>query len=244
MIDFETSSAAEILTWAVETHKRQFALVTSFQAEGMVLLDMLTKIAPREAVRVLTIDTGRMPPETYQLMETVRKRYGVRIETITPDSAELSSMVTRFGPNLFLNEPAMRNLCCEIRKVRPLEKKLAGMQAYAVGLRRGQSESRKAVPKADESAGRLKLSPLADWTRADVAKYLSDNAVPSHGLYAQGYRSIGCAPCTRAVQPGEDERAGRWWWEQDAVKECGIHFTAAGQAKRKVDIYLSEVLAS
>jgi len=119
---------------------------------------------------------------------------------------------------------AYRSLCCHIRKVRPLERKLAEVRAYAVGLRRGQSEMRQSLRKiSEEQHGRLKISPLADWTKQQVVEYISAHDVPRHALYAAGYTSIGCDPCTRATSPGEDERAGRWWWEQEEQKECGLH---------------------
>jgi len=151
-------------------------------------------------------------------------------------------MVSLHGPNLFRREVAFRNLCCEIRKVRPLERKLRQFKAWVAGLRRSQNESRAAVRKIEQIEGKLKLSPLADWTTEQVRDYIQRNNVPMHPLYAAGYRSIGCAPCTRAVQPGEDERAGRWWWEQDAAKECGIHFSPEGKAERQLDVLLSEIL--
>ena len=240
MIDFETNSAQEILQWAIQSFESRFAIVTSFQAEGMVLLDLAHRVTSH--LRVITLDTGRLPAETFEMMERVRFRYGVRVEIVPPDTNELSSMVTRFGPNLFLQEPALRNLCCEIRKVRPLGRKLEELSAYAVGLRREQSDSRQNIRKADEVDGRTKLSPLADWTRTAVWQYVRENDVPAHALYERGYQSIGCAPCTRAVAAGKDERSGRWWWENDAVKECGIHFSPDGQVQRKVDVMLSEVL--
>ncbi len=240
MIDFEINSADQILRWALESFGSRFAIVTSFQAEGMVLLDLASRISSK--VRVITLDTGRLPAETFEMMEQVRSRYNVPVEVVTPDSNELSSMLTRFGPNLFLQEHALRNLCCEIRKVRPLERKLQELSAYAVGLRREQSESRQDIRKGEEVHGRTKLSPLADWTRAAIWQYVRENDVPVHPLYSQGYQSIGCAPCTRAIRIGEDERSGRWWWENDGMKECGIHFSPGGQVQRKVDVMLSEVL--
>ena len=241
MIDFEIKPAQAILEWAIESFQDRFGIVTSFQAEGMVMVDMAWRINPR--IRVVTLDTGRLPAETYRVIETVRTRYGIAVEMVPPDAAELSSMTTRYGPDLFLQEPALRKLCCEIRKVRPLAQKLAELSAYAVGLRRQQSESRSHVPKAEELEGRTKLSPLADWTKEAVWQYLREHDVPVHPLYEQGYQSIGCAPCTRAVQAGEDERAGRWWWELDSMKECGIHFSPEGKMQRQVDVMLAEVLA-
>jgi len=236
----EQVSAPSLLEWAIAEFGSSLAIATAFQAEGMVILDMASRIPGR--VRVLTLDTGRLPEETYQMIETVRERYGITVETVAPDTAEVEAMVRLHGPNLFYREVALRNLCCEVRKVRPLERKLRELKAWVAGLRRGQNESRADVRKIEEIEGKLKLSPLADWTAADVSEYIRRHDVPVHPLYAAGYRSIGCAPCTRAVAAGEDERAGRWWWELDASKECGIHFTPEGKAERKLDVLLSEVL--
>ena len=236
----EQASAPALLEWALGEFGNSLAIATAFQAEGMVILDIAARISP--AVRVFTLDTGRLPEETYRMIETVRERYGVTVETVAPDTGEVEAMVELHGPNLFYREVALRNLCCEVRKVRPLERKLRELKAWAAGLRRGQNESRADVRKIEEIEGKLKLSPLADWTAAQVSEYISKHDVPVHPLYAAGYRSIGCAPCTRAVAPGEDERAGRWWWELDASKECGIHFTPEGKAERKLDVLLSEVL--
>lgn len=241
MIDFEEATAEDLLKWALTSWGSRFAVVTSFQLEGMVLLDMAIRLSP--TVRVLSVDTGRMPPETYEMIETVRNRYGIPVEVILPDAAEVSAMVTRHGPNLFYRELGMRNLCCQIRKVRPLENRLRDFSAWAVGLRREQAESRREVPKAEQVEGRWKLSPLADWTKDAIWRYARQNDVPIHPLYQQGYASIGCAPCTRAIEPGADERSGRWWWEEGAVKECGIHFSAGGPPRRKLDVLLEEVLS-
>ena len=191
---------------------------------------MAARVSP--AVRVITLDTGRLPEETHQMIEQVRERYGVAVEVVLPDPGEVAAMVSQHGPNLFYREVALRRLCCEVRKVRPLERKLAEFQAWAVGLRREQSETRREVSKIEQINGRLKLSPLADWTREQVDDYIREHRVPVHPLYEKGYTSIGCAPCTRATLAGEDERAGRWWWEQDAAKECGIHFDASGRGIR------------
>jgi phosphoadenosine phosphosulfate reductase len=236
----EQASAPQLLEWAIAEFGNSLAIATAFQAGGMVILDMAARISP--GVRVLTLDTGRLPDATYQMIETVRERYGIAVETVSPDAAEVEAMVRLHGPNLFYNGVALRNLCCEIRKVRPLERKLSECKAWVTGLRRGQNDSRAHVPKIERIQGKLKLSPLADWTAAEVNEYIQRHAVPMHPLYAAGYRSIGCAPCTRAIQPGEDERAGRWWWEQDAAKECGIHFSAEGKAERKLDVLLSDIL--
>jgi phosphoadenylyl-sulfate reductase (thioredoxin) len=237
----ETLAAPELLQWAMERYRSRFAITTSFQGEGMVVLDIAARISPD--VRVITLDTGRLPEETYEIIETVRARYGVRVEVISPDPSEIEAMVTRYGPNLFYESVPFRNLCCHFRKVRPLERKLIEFDAWAVGLRRTQSETRESLAKVSTIDGRLKLSPLADWSAADVEEYTREFDVPRHPLYARGYTSIGCAPCTRATRAGETERAGRWWWEQDGHKECGIHFTPDGRVQRTLDVLVQEILA-
>ena len=213
------------------TFGREFAIATSFQKEGMIIVDLACHAAGPEC-RVFTLDTGRLPEETYQMMETVRQRYGISVEIAAPLREELEPMVAAHGPNLFYRSPDLRAQCCEIRKVRPIERKLRELKAWAAGLRREQSETRAAVRKAEEIDGRLRLCPLADWSAVEVERYIRDRDVPVHPLYARGYASIGCAPCTRAIAPGEDERAGRWWWERDSHKECGIHFAADGTVER------------
>jgi len=236
----EQADATDILKWAFARFGDTIAIVTAFQAEGMAILDLASRVAT--GVRVVTLDTGRLPDETYQMMEMVRQRYGVVIETVLPESSEVEAMVSRHGPNLFYGAPALRNLCCEIRKVRPLERKLRELDAWVTGLRRSQNDFRADVRKVESAEGRVKISPLADWSAEQVRSYIRENDVPVHPLYKAGYKGIGCAPCTRAVGPGEDERAGRWWWEHDASKECGIHFTPEGKAERKLDVLLREVL--
>jgi phosphoadenosine phosphosulfate reductase len=226
----ESLTASEILGWASSQFGSQFAIATSFQKEGMVILDLASRIRPD--VRVFTLDTGRLPAETIRMIETVHDRYGLSVEVVEPDAAEVRQMVEERGPDLFYESVAGRELCCEIRKVRPLARKLQELKAWATGLRREQSASRAAVPKVETVDGRVKICPLADWTAAQVDQYIREFDVPVHPLYAKGYASIGCAPCTRPIQIGEDERAGRWWWEQDHHKECGIHFSADGSVRR------------
>jgi phosphoadenosine phosphosulfate reductase len=228
--EFENVPAEGVLRWALSTFAGTFAIATSFQKEGMVIIDMAARIDPR--VRVFTLDTGRLPDETHFMMDAVTQRYGIAIEMVRPDAAEVDCMVAERGFNLFYDSPENRRLCCEIRKVRPLERMLAGLQAWAVGLRRAQSPDRAGIQKVDEIDGRVKISPLADWSLEQVDRYLAENRVPVHPLYARGYASIGCDPCTRAVRPEEDDRAGRWWWEQDQKKECGIHVTVDGLVRR------------
>jgi phosphoadenosine phosphosulfate reductase len=215
----------EVLRWALGTfpHERR-AIGTSFQVDGMAILDMAWRIDPR--VRVFTIDTGRLPAETYALIEEVRARYGVEVEVYLPDHQEVAALVSAQGPNLFYRSVALRLQCCAVRKVHPTRRVLRGLDAWITGLRRDQYTTRARVEVVEEDAahgGIVKVNSLARWTEAQVWEYVRTHDVPIHPLYAQGYTSIGCAPCTRPVAPGEDARAGRWWWESDAPKECGLH---------------------
>ena len=236
----EDSSAEQVVAWAIATYGPRLALVTSFQLEGMVLVDMAARIS--KDVKVVTLDTGRLPAETFDIIETVRGRYGVRVELISPDPAEIGVMVANHGPNLFYESVALRTTCCHFRKVRPLNRRLAQFDAWLTGLRRLQSESRGNLEKFARDGDRWKISPLADWTSEDVERYTVEHDVPRHPLYAKGYTSIGCAPCSRATEPGEGERAGRWWWETGAAKECGLHFSPEGKVIRTVDVLIGDIL--
>jgi phosphoadenylyl-sulfate reductase (thioredoxin) len=171
---------------------------------------------------------GGLHQETYEIIEVVRKRYGVAIEVHSPDAGELEAMTRKHGVNLFYQAVPLRLLCCQVRKVRPLQRVLDGLDAWITGLRRETWASRADIRKIEldhEHGGIAKLNPLADWTHEEVWDYLRANEVPYHPLYDQGFTSIGCAPCTRRTAPGEDPRAGRWWWEKNAPKECGMHCT-------------------
>lgn len=238
--ELELLPAPELIRWAVDTYGESLAVATSFQASGSVILDMLANIST--SVRVITLDTGRLPEETYRMIETVRSRYGFQVEVVFPDPAEVEAMVRQYGPNLFYQDPSLRQLCCEVRKVRPLERKLKEFRAWINGARRSQSGARSGLRKLEEKDNLLKLSPLADWTGEQVWEYIRQHDLPQHPLYAQGYTSIGCGPCTRPTLAGEDERAGRWWWEENALKECGIHFAPIGKARRSLDIPLEQIL--
>ena len=221
---FEHAGAEELLRWALERFHPRMAISAAGGVDGLAIIDMAWRIDPR--VRVFTLDTGRLPPETYALFEEVRDRYGINVEFEFPDRQQVERMMFVSGPNLMYRSVDDRVRCCEIRKVEPLKRKLATLDAWVSGLRRDQWKTRKNVAKVEldrDHGGILKLNPLADWSAEDVWDYVRKNDVPYHELFDHGYTSIGCAPCTRPVQPGEDERAGRWWWEQDTDKECGIH---------------------
>ncbi len=202
-------------------------IVASFQAESSVLIDMAWRL--RGDVRVLTLDTGRLPQETHDLIDRVRQRYGIAIDVRAPDAEEVAGMTAVHGTNLFYRSRELRLLCCDVRKVRPLARALAGVDAWITGLRRDQGTTRAATPivAPDPAHGGIaKVAPLARWKNEQVWDYIRQHDVPLHALYERGYTSIGCAPCTRPTRLGEDPRAGRWWWEADGVKECGIHWPA------------------
>ena len=215
-----------VLEWGLDSFAPQISLSASFgSAEGMVILDMMTKI-DRSRTRVFTIDTGRLPQPTYNLIDRVRDRYQVEVEVFFPDPKRVEDMVRSRGMNLFYESVENRRLCCGIRKVEPLARALDGLEAWISGLRQDQSAERAEADliEVDSVHGdRIKLNPLVRWSKDEVWSYVRENSVPVNALHAQGYPSVGCAPCTRAIQKGEDERAGRWWWEQETNRECGIH---------------------
>ncbi len=224
-LDLDDQDPQDVVEWGLETFGDRIAIVTALQADGMAVLDMAAKIKPD--VRVITVDTGRLPQETYEFIEQVRAHYPkTQWDVLFPDNAEVEAMVARRGVNLFRNSVEERMLCCQIRKVRPLVKALQDVDAWFTGLRRDQWASRAAIKKVEldhDHEGIVKINALADWEGDEVTAYLEDNGVPVHPLYAKGYTSFGCAPCTRPIQLGENDRAGRWWWETGAPKECGIH---------------------
>lgn len=222
---FESKEASEILTWAVGQFHPRLSLSASFGApEGMVLIDLLHSIDP--TTRIFVLDTGRLHPATYDLIDRVRDRYDKAVEVVFPDHGAVETMVRKKGMNLFYESVENRQACCQIRKVQPMRRHLADLDAYVTGLRRDQNLNRADTRKLEVDAsmgGIVKINPLADWTRERVLDYVQSHRVPINRLHAQGFPSVGCEPCTRAVGPDEDARAGRWWWENDAMKECGLH---------------------
>lgn len=213
-----------VLRWSYDSFAR-VAIVASLQAESSVIIDLASKI--RHDLHVLTLDTGRLPRETLQMIARVRSRYGIDVEVITPDPIETAEMVAAHGIDLFYESVELCRECCDVRKSRPLDRALQGYDAWITGLRREQAATRaqtQVVALDPEHGGITKVAPLATWSKAQVWAYIRDHDLPYHSLYDHGYTSIGCEPCTRATRPGEDGRAGRWWWERDAVKECGLHW--------------------
>ncbi len=221
---FDDAHPQEVLRWAYETYP-EVVIVASFQAESSVIIDMASRL--RDDFRVLTLDTGRLPQQTHDMIDLIRERYGIAIDVVTPDAEETQEMVGEHGANLFYRSIELRSLCCDVRKSRPLDHALRGHPAWITCVRRSQSKTRAQTPMVapdPQHGGIAKIAPLARWSKAQVWDYIRDNDVPYHGLYDQGYSSIGCEPCTRATTAGEDERAGRWWWEDNEVKECSIHW--------------------
>ncbi|MFQ3675499.1 MAG: phosphoadenylyl-sulfate reductase [Endomicrobiia bacterium] len=278
--DFESKKAEEIIKWALEKFKDKVALASSFGAEDVVLIDMFVKTAQGlnfGVPRIFTLDTGRLPQETYDLMDEIKEKYKIKIEVYYPDTKLVEEMVSKHGFNLFYKSVEFRKLCCNIRKVEPLNRALKDLSAWICGLRREQSVTRTeikkveawsrgfspvndpkgstpgigrlrplnepkgstpkgTIPKGSTTENRIfisvndhkgttpiKINPLADWTEKQVWDYIKENDVPYNILHDKGYPSIGCEPCTRAIKPGEDIRAGRWWWEEPDKKECGLH---------------------
>jgi thioredoxin-dependent adenylylsulfate APS reductase len=221
------ASPEDVLRWTYSNFEK-VAIVASFQAESSVIIDLVSKIRPD--FRVLTLDTGRLPQETHDMIDRVRDRYRIDVDALQPDPDEVRQMVGVHGTNLFLRSPDLRRQCCEIRKTRPLDRALRGYDAWVTGVRRDQAATRtntQTVSIDRTHHGIAKIAPLAAWSKDQVWNYIRANDLPYHHLYDRGYTSIGCAPCTRATGPGEDDRAGRWWWEQNEVKECGIHWNGS-----------------
>lgn len=202
----------------------------SFGAEDMVLTNLIGRHYP--AIEMFTLDTGRLPEETYSLMQQVEDRYHIHIRLYFPESAAVEKYVAQYGPNGFYDSVELRKACCHMRKVEPLKRALRGKRAWITGLRRDQAPTRKDFTEVefDTDNSLQKISPLLDWELSDVWAYLKEFRVPYNQLHDKGYSSIGCAPCTRAITPGEDVRAGRWWWENPETKECGLHLGGRNSA--------------
>lgn len=225
--EFSSKSAGDVIGWALQNYHPNIAISSSFGAEDVVVIDLAWRINPK--IRVVTLDTGRLNQETYVVMDHVRKRYDIQIEVFFPDTAKVENMVRKKGLNLFYESIENRKECCHVRKVEPLQRALKGLHGWITGLRRQQAVTRTNLAKIelDQGFGNIvKVNPIVDWSRDDVWNYIKQNKVPYNALHDQGYPSIGCAPCTRPVKPGEDERAGRWWWELPEHKECGLHVKA------------------
>jgi phosphoadenosine phosphosulfate reductase len=220
---YENSTAEELLKDFLIEYKDNIALSSSLGLEDQVLTHMVCAID--KETKIFTLDTGRLFPETYDLIHRTNQKYGIRIQIYFPVAAEVEKMVTEKGINLFYDSIENRKLCCGIRKINPLKRAFEGLQVWVCGLRREQSVTRKESQPIewDKANGLIKLNPLINWTENQVRDYIKVNKIPYNPLHDKGFPSIGCQPCTRNSMPGEDVRAGRWWWENPETKECGLH---------------------
>jgi phosphoadenosine phosphosulfate reductase len=224
------AAAIELLT-DIAHRFEPAALASSLGAEDMVLTDLIARHAPK--IEIFTLDTGRLHPETYRLLQQIRDHYDdLRVRVLYPSAEALERLVATQGINGFFESVEKRKACCEVRKVEPLRRALSGKRAWITGLRRAQSLTRASLPlqEYDAANGLEKFNPLADWKEQEVWAYIHHFGVPYNALHDRGFPSIGCEPCTRAVTPGEDIRAGRWWWEQPGGRECGLHPAARASA--------------
>ncbi|GAB4324586.1 MAG: phosphoadenylyl-sulfate reductase [Promethearchaeota archaeon] len=221
--ELEGKSAEEVLRWALSTFSEGLTVASSLGPEDQVLTHMASRIDP--SVTVFFLDTGRMHQETYDLLEASRKAFGIKYDVYFPKTEDVEAMVREAGPNLFYESVEARHRCCHVRKVEPLGRALAGKRAWVTGIRREQSITRvnAQLVEWDDLNGLYKVNPLVEWTADQVWEYIKENDVPYNVLHDQGYPSIGCRPCTRAVKRGDDPRSGRWWWEQPEKRECGLH---------------------
>ncbi len=221
-----TAAKADTALALLERVAREFSpavFANSLGAEDMVLTDLICR--NRLPIEIFSLDTGRLPPETYTLMAALDQRYGLKLKIYFPAATTIENYVRQHGINAFYDSVELRKTCCHLRKVEPLQRALSGQRAWITGMRAEQAATRGqlAVQAYDESNNLEKFSPLADWSEKEVWTYLKTHAVPYNALHDQFYPSIGCAPCSRAISPGEDIRAGRWWWENPESKECGLH---------------------
>ncbi|MCD8177910.1 MAG: phosphoadenylyl-sulfate reductase [Tannerellaceae bacterium] len=222
-MQFQYSPAEEILSWFLKHYQGQIGLASSLGLEDQVLTDMICKID--DTTRIFTLDTGRLFPETYRLIERTNKRYNINIEVFFSKPESIQEYVRINGINGFYYSIEQRKQCCQVRKLEPLQRAFKGLQVWICGLRHDQSVTRQHLNLVEWDAknGLIKLNPLINFTEADVWKYIRENKVPYNNLHDKGFPSIGCQPCTRPVQTGDDIRAGRWWWENPEHKERGLH---------------------
>ena len=218
----KTAAARELLA-AIAANWSPATFANSLGAEDMVLTDLIVKSGL--PIEIFSLDTGRLPLETYDLMAAVDQHYGLKLKIYFPQSAAVENFVRTHGINAFYHSVERRKACCHARKVEPLQRALAGKKAWITGLRAQQATTRSGLPtrEFDEGNALEKFNPLADWSEKEVWTYIKQNAVPYNALHDKFYPSIGCAPCTRAISLGEDVRSGRWWWETPESKECGLH---------------------
>jgi len=222
-LKYKQATAEELLSGFLMEFKGKIALSSSLGIEDQALTHIICNID--KTTKIFTLDTGRLFPETYDLIHRTNHKYGIKMSVYFPDAKEVEEMVNTKGINLFFESVENRKLCCNIRKIQPLKRAFAGLDVWICGLRREQSVTRQDMQRIewDEANGIIKLNPLIDWTEQEVRDFIKTHGVPYNPLHDKGYPSIGCQPCTRAIFAGEDIRAGRWWWENPDTKECGLH---------------------
>lgn len=220
---FEKQAPEVVLQYFIQKYKSKICLASSLGPEDQALTQMI--IAVDKSVKIFTLDTGRLFPETYSLIDKTNKRYNIRIEVFFPDNESVEGMVNTKGINLFYDSLEKRKLCCHIRKIEPLKRAFAGHEVWICGLRKEQSVTRTSnkMIEWDDQNNLIKINPLIYWTERELWQYIKDNDIPYNMLHDEGFPSIGCQPCTRAVKEGDDIRSGRWWWEEPLHKECGLH---------------------
>jgi len=220
---YNNSTAEELIAGFLDEYKGKIALSSSLGIEDQVLTSMICNID--KETKIFTLDTGRLFPETYDLIHRTNHKYGIKLSIYFPDAKHVEEMVNTKGINLFFESVENRKLCCNLRKIEPLKRAFAGLEVWICGLRSEQSVTRQNMQRIewDEANGLIKLNPLIDWTEEEVRSYIKAHGIPYNPLHDKGFPSIGCQPCTRAIFPGEDIRAGRWWWENPDTKECGLH---------------------
>ena len=222
-------SAQEVISYFVNEYDGKLAFGSSLGAEDQVITDMIAKIDT--STKIFTLDTGRIFPETYTTLEETNKKYDINIEVYFPNSERVERMVNENGINLFYENVQNRKMCCHVRKIEPLQRAMSDVDVWITGLRKDQSITRilTDIVELDATTNKLKINPLVDWSEEDIWNYIKENEVPYNKLHDKGFPSIGCQPCTRAIEEGEDVRAGRWWWETPEQKECGLHSRKNGQ---------------
>ena len=220
---FANASAEEVLRYFLAEYKGVIGLSSSLSYEDQVLTHIICSID--KTAKIFTLDTGRFFPETYSLIDNTNMRYGIKLQVYFPDYQKVEQMVTENGINLFYESIEKRHLCCQIRKIEPLKRALKGLKVWVTGLRKSQSVTRKNMQlvEYDQDDDIIKLNPLINWSEEDVKSFVKTNNVPYNRLHDKGFPSIGCQPCTRAVEEGDDIRSGRWWWENPEHRECGLH---------------------
>jgi phosphoadenosine phosphosulfate reductase len=220
---YANATTEGLLVGFMTEFKDKIALSSSLSLEDQVLTHLICGIDKN--TKIFTLDTGRLFPETYDLIHRTNRKYGITVSVYFPEASKVEEMVNTKGINLFFDSMENRKFCCNIRKIEPLKRAFAGLEVWICGLRREQSVTRQNMQKIewDDSNGLIKLNPLIDWTEENVRGFITANGIPYNPLHDKGFPSIGCQPCTRAIFPGEDLRAGRWWWENPDTKECGLH---------------------